>query len=144
MNTLADDSIPRSGTYSRVGSHSPARSAGPFVFTSGVGPVDPETRAVIGTTVAEQTGVVLERIAAILAQHDLRLRDVIKATVHLQHLDRDFAAFDAAYRARMDDPMPARTTVGSTLNGILVEIDVVAFSRRHRFADLPPVSGGER
>jgi hypothetical protein len=37
-----------------------------------------------------------------------------------------FAEFDAAYRRMMPEPYPVRTTVGSTLAGILVEIDFVA------------------
>jgi 2-iminobutanoate/2-iminopropanoate deaminase len=49
-----------------------------------------------------------------------------KATVHLAELQRDFAAFDAAYRRVMPEPFPVRTTVGSQLLGILVEVDVVA------------------
>ena len=40
------------------------------------------------------------------------------------------AAFDVAYRAAMPEPYPVRTTVGSQLLGILVEIDVVAEGAR--------------
>lgn len=54
------------------------------------------------------------------------LGDVVKATVHLQHLDRDFAAYNEVYANRFQPPYPVRTTVGSTLAGILVEVDVVA------------------
>jgi 2-iminobutanoate/2-iminopropanoate deaminase len=35
-------------------------------------------------------------------------------------------AFNAAYREFLAAPYPARTTVGSTLRGILVEVDVIA------------------
>jgi 2-iminobutanoate/2-iminopropanoate deaminase len=51
---------------------------------------------------------------------------VVKATVHLQHVERDFAAFNEVYARRFPQPYPVRTTVGSQLLGILVEIDVVA------------------
>jgi enamine deaminase RidA (YjgF/YER057c/UK114 family) len=51
---------------------------------------------------------------------------VVKATVHLERLDRDFAAFNEVYGRRFPEPWPVRTTVGSTLANILVEIDVVA------------------
>ncbi|GIH16722.1 hypothetical protein Raf01_48940 [Rugosimonospora africana] len=40
----------------------------------------------------------------------------------------DFAEFNRGYRSRFREPLPVRTTVGSTLNGILVEIDVVAYA----------------
>ena len=52
---------------------------------------------------------------------------MVKATVHLADLGT-FAEFDAAYRKLMPDPYPVRTTVGSTLAGILVEIDFVALA----------------
>ena len=60
----------------------------------------------------------------------LDLSHILKSTVHLAHLERDFAAFDAAYRSIVPQPYPVRTTVGSQLLGILVEIDVVAEGAR--------------
>lgn len=110
-----------------VGAYSQARVAGPFVYTAGVGPLDPATGKVIGEDVATQTAVVLDHIESILRAAGMGLGDVIKTTVHLQNLDRDFADYDRMYRSRFAEPFPARTTVGSTLNGILVEIDVVAY-----------------
>ena len=38
------------------------------------------------------------------------------------------AAFDAANQGLFSDPKPARATVGSTLKGLLVEIDVMAYA----------------
>lgn len=112
-----------------VGAYSQAVRSGPLVFTAGMGPLDPATGAVIGDDVAAQTAVVLDHLEAVLAEAGLGLADVVKATVHLQHLTRDFAEFDRVYRARMSEPYPARTTVGSDLNAILVEIDFVAMAR---------------
>ena len=66
--------------------------------------------------------------AGVQAERGLTLDHVVKVTIHLADLDRDFAAYDAAYRAFFADPKPARRTVGSTLAGILVEIDVVAYA----------------
>lgn len=111
-----------------VGAYAQARVAGPFVFTAGMGPLDPATGKVVDGDVAAQTSLVLDHLEAILNAAGLGLHNVIKVTVHLQHLERDFAEFDRAYRARFSDPFPVRTTVGSQLNGILVEIDVVAYA----------------
>jgi enamine deaminase RidA (YjgF/YER057c/UK114 family) len=47
-------------------------------------------------------------------------------TSHLQNLLEDFAEYDKVYREFFVEPYPARTTVGSDLFNILVEIDVVA------------------
>ncbi len=115
------DSAPRPrGSYSQV------VQAGPLVFTAGFGPVDPATDQVVGDTVEEQTAQVLDNLEAALAAAGCGLRDVVKVTTHLAELKRDFAGYDAVYRTRMVEPYPVRTTVGSQLMDILVEIDVVA------------------
>ena len=62
-------------------------------------------------------------LGAILAAHGLGFDDVVKSTVHLQHLKRDFAAYNEAYKSYFTQPFPVRTTVGSELMNILVEID---------------------
>jgi 2-iminobutanoate/2-iminopropanoate deaminase len=110
---------------SPAGAYSQGVVAGGLLFTAGFGPQDPETGAVPGT-VAEQTAQVLRNVRAVLAARGLTMDDVVKVTAHLQHLRRDFAAYDAVYREFFTEPYPVRTTVGSDLMDILVEIDVVA------------------
>jgi reactive intermediate/imine deaminase len=110
-----------------VGAYSQARIAGPFVYTAGMGPLDPATGKIQGEDVATQTDIVLDHLETILREAGMTLADVVKVTAHLADLDRDFPEFDRAFRARFAEPFPARTTVGSTLAGILVEIDVVAY-----------------
>lgn len=112
-----------------AGGYSQGIAVGDFVFTAGMGPADPVTGDLVGgNDVAEQTRQVLRNLSAVLAERDLTLDHVVKVTVHLADLDRDFVAYDAAYREFFSDPKPVRTTVGSTLAGILVEIDVVAYA----------------
>ncbi|WP_433343880.1 RidA family protein [Streptomyces sp. CA-253872] len=115
-----------------AGAYSQGLAAGPYTYTSGLGPQDPVSGAV-PDGIGAQTRQVLANLAAVLAADGLGLADVVKATVHLQYLRRDFAGFDAAYRAAFaatGGPLPVRTTVGSDLMDILVEIDVVALRRR--------------
>ncbi len=90
-----------------AGHYSQGIRFGDLVWTSGFGPQDPRTGE-IPDSVAEQTRRVLLNIEATLA--DLA----------------DFAEFDAAYGEFFPEAAPARTTVGSVLAGIKVEIDVVA------------------
>jgi reactive intermediate/imine deaminase len=111
------------------GAYSQGIVAGGFLYTAGFGPLDPATGAVVGDSIEEQTAFTLRNVGAVLRGAGLDYSDVVKATVHLQHLDRDFAGFDATYRRTFSAPFPVRTTVGSTLAGILVEIDVVAALR---------------
>lgn len=108
------------------GSYSQGIRWGNLLFTAGVGPLDPETGAVVGTTIEAQTTQVMKNLAAILAAENLGFAHVLKSTVHLQNLQRDFKAFDEVYRSFLKPPYPVRTTVGSTLNNILVEVDFVA------------------
>ncbi len=115
------DSAPAPG-----GTYSQAVVAGDYVYTAGAGPADPVTGKIVGDDVATQTRQVLTNLAAVLSAAGVGFDDVVKATVHLQELHRDFAAFDEVYREFFTEPYPVRTTVGSDLNNILVEIDLVA------------------
>lgn len=112
------------------GSYSQAIATDQLLFTAGMGPVDPQTGQVVGVTIEEQTAQVLDNLEAILAADGLGFADVVKVTTHLQELHRDFAGYDSVYRERMVEPYPVRTTVGSQLMDILVEIDVVAVRPR--------------
>jgi 2-iminobutanoate/2-iminopropanoate deaminase len=108
-----------------AGAYSQGVVAGGFLYTAGFGPQDAETGAV-ADTVGEQTAQTLHNVTAVLEQQSLGLNDVVKVTVHLQHLKRDFAEFNQTYGTFFNAPYPVRTTVGSDLYDILVEIDVVA------------------
>lgn len=108
------------------GAYSQGVVANGFLYTAGFGPFDPESKLVVGDDITTQTRQTLANIAHVLATHGLDYSNIVKTTVHLNDLDRDFAAFDAAYRETVPAPYPVRTTVGSRLAGILVEIDVVA------------------
>jgi 2-iminobutanoate/2-iminopropanoate deaminase len=81
---------------------------------------------VVGTDIAEQTRFALGNISAALQAAGSSLGDVVKVTAHLADLAGDWAGFDAAYAEVFGDHRPVRTTVGSQLGAVLVEIDVVA------------------
>ena len=57
---------------------------------------------------------------------------IVKTTAHLQDVAGHFQAFDAVYREFFDEPRPVRTTVGSDLNGLLVEMDFVIYCPGHK------------
>jgi reactive intermediate/imine deaminase len=107
-------------------SYSQGMLAGGLLFTAGTGPHDPRTGEVVDGDVEQQTRATLRNVERILEAAGLGLADIVKVTVHLGDLRRDFPAFDRTYRELMPAPHPPRTTVGSTLWDILVEIDVVA------------------
>lgn len=99
---------------------------GGVLYTAGAGPMDPATGSVMGTTIEEQTRQVLANLRAIVEAAGLTMDHVVKTTVYLQHLERDFAAFNQVYSEFFTPPYPVRTTVGADLNKILVEIDLIA------------------
>lgn len=108
-----------------TGAYSQGLRVGNLVFVSGQGPLDPETGTVVGESIEEQTARTLDNIKAILTAAGATMADVVKATVHLGDLQL-FDRFDQVYASYFPDPKPSRTTVGSQLLGILVEIDVTA------------------
>ena len=112
-----------------AGAYSQGIVANGFLYTAGFGPHDPVSGQLVGSNAAEQTVQVLANVQAVLATEGLDLSDVVKTTVHLHDLDADFKDFNAAYAKAFSEPYPVRTTVGSRLAGILVEIDVVAALR---------------
>ena len=107
------------------GSYSHGVVANGFLYTCGMGPADPATGKTVDGGVAEQTRQTLKNLQAILAERGAVLADVVKVTAHLQDVNRDFAAYDEVYREFFTAPFPVRTTVGSDLINILVEIDLV-------------------
>ena len=111
---------------SPMGAYSQGLRAGDFIFVSGQGPLDPETGKIVGDTIEEQTARTLENIKAILEAGGATMADVVKVTAHLTDLS-NFAAYNRVYATYFPDPKPVRTTVGSQLLGMLVEIDAIAY-----------------
>ncbi|KGJ72757.1 endoribonuclease L-PSP [Cryobacterium roopkundense] len=108
-----------------IGPYSQAVISHGLFFSAGFAPHEPET-GVMPDNVGDQTRQVLRNLSAVLAEQGATLDDCVKVTVHLQHLKRDFAEYNRAYAEFFTAPFPVRTTVGSQLLDILVEIDVVA------------------
>ncbi|MEV5963550.1 Rid family hydrolase [Kribbella sp. NPDC051952] len=124
-------SVTTSAAPAPRGHYAQARIAGDFVFTAGLGPLDPETREIVGPgDAAEQTRQVFRNLAAILAEAGCGLEDVVKVTAFLQNADRDWDGYDSVFPEFFTPPYPARLTAGAELGRILVEIEVVAYRPR--------------
>jgi 2-iminobutanoate/2-iminopropanoate deaminase len=107
-----------------AGAYSPGVLAeGRFVYVSGQGPLRDGEPA--PGTIEEETELVLENLAAVLAEAGATMADVVRCGVFLADIE-DFAAMNAVYERAFPHPLPARTTVGAILPGIKVEIDCVA------------------
>jgi 2-iminobutanoate/2-iminopropanoate deaminase len=123
-----------------TGPYSQAITAAGLVFVAGQRPQDPVTGQV-ADGIAAQTRQVLQNVRGVLQAAGCTLAHVVKVAVHLASL-HDFDTFNAVYREFFPEPYPARTTVGSSLRGILVEIDVIAITpaSREPAASLPDSS----
>lgn len=111
--------------HKRGGHYSPAVRAGDFLFVAGQTPRNAQ-REIVGTTIEAQTDATLRNLADVLGAAGAAMHQVVKVTVHLADLSLQ-PAFNAAYARHFPTFLPARTTVGSALNGILVEIDAIAW-----------------
>lgn len=119
---IISDELPKpAGPYSHV-----ARAGG-IVWTAGFGPFVPDTGEA-PEAIDAQTEATIDNVERALKAVGLGLGDVVKVTAHLQHLHEHFAPFNEIYAQRFTGTRPVRTTVGSDLLNILVEIDVVAIA----------------
>ena len=111
---------------SAIGPYSQAVVSGNLIFTSGQIALDPETGALVGATVAEQTHRVCKNLAAVLTAAGGSLDSAVKTVCYLADM-ADFAAFNEVY-AQYFSAKPARSCVAAKAlpKGALVEIEVVA------------------
>jgi reactive intermediate/imine deaminase len=125
MSANSVEHFQANGAPAPGGSYSHGVIANGFLYTCGMGPIDPASGKVVEGDITVQTRQVLRNLEAILKTKGATFAQVVKVTTHLQELHRDFAGYDQAYREFLSAPFPVRTTVGSDLMNILVEIDFV-------------------
>jgi 2-iminobutanoate/2-iminopropanoate deaminase len=107
-----------------AGPYSHAVVANGFVFISGQGPVDPET-GTMPDAFADQVRQTSRNLQTILEAAGTSLDNVVKVNAYVTDLTR-FQEFNEVYREFFQQDPPARTTVGASLLGFLVEVDCVA------------------
>jgi 2-iminobutanoate/2-iminopropanoate deaminase len=107
-----------------AGPYSHAVVADGLVFISGQGPVDPET-GTMPDAFEDQVRQTLRNLQTILEAGGSSLDDVIKVNAFVTDLTR-FQEFNEVYVEFFRHDPPARTTVGASLLGFLVEIDCIA------------------
>ena len=110
-----------------IGPYSQAIRANGFLFVSGQVALDPQTGALVGSTVQEQTERTLENLKGVVEAAGTKMEHVVKVSVFLKDMN-DFAAMNEVYGRYFATAPPARTTVqvARLPKDALVEIDVVA------------------
>lgn len=107
--------------------YSQAVKAAGLIFVSGTAPIDPETGAIVGQTVQEQTRQCLKNIAAILEAAESSVDKIVSATVILAD-EEDFAGMNEAWLEWFPMNPPARQGAKLPVRapGLKISIAVVA------------------
>jgi 2-iminobutanoate/2-iminopropanoate deaminase len=98
-----------------------------WLYISGHASIDLKTGQVIGETIEEQTLETLHLIEQLIVVAGGDRSHIVKCSVHLADIS-EFDRFNRAYSQFFEGcTLPARTTVGSQLPDIKIEIDAVAY-----------------
>jgi 2-iminobutanoate/2-iminopropanoate deaminase len=107
--------------------YSQAVKAAGLVFVSGTAPHHPDTGAIVGTTIQEQTRQCLTNIAAILEAAGSSMDSIVSVTVVLADED-DFAGMNEEYAKWFPANPPARqgAKLPARIPGLKVSIAAIA------------------
>lgn len=113
--------------YPAIGPYSQMVQTGNLIFLSGVIPLNKAGNAVQGTTIEEQTRLVLDYIGAKLKSQGIGFENVVMSTVYMKNLN-DFATMNKIYAEYFKTMPPSRATVevARLPRDVLIEIAVVA------------------
>lgn len=102
--------------------------AGDFLYVSGQGPLNPETKEVVSDDIRVQTRQVLSNLRSVLEAGGATMAHVVNMRVCLRNV-ADFPAFNEEFRELMQGEKTTRTCTGGTPHraGVLVEVDCVAY-----------------
>lgn len=112
-----------------IGPYSQGNIFGNLIFTSGQVPLDPETGAIVGSSIEEQTEQVLKNVKAVLEEAGSSMDKVLKTTVFIKNMN-DFAAMNAVYAkyfAEGSYPSRSAVEVARLPKDVLVEIETIAY-----------------
>ncbi|HEY8868167.1 MAG TPA: RidA family protein [Candidatus Limnocylindrales bacterium] len=115
------DRAPQNPNYSQ------AIKAGGLIFVSGQGPFDPESGAIVGTTIQEQTRQCLANIKAVLDAGGSALDRIVSLTFILDD-PSDFAGMNEEWRRWFPTDPPARQGAKLPLNVPGLRLSVAAIA----------------
>ena len=126
MKMIQTEAAPR-GNAGGPFPYSQAVVAGGLVFVSGQGLGDPETGAIVGTTIQEQTRQALTNVKAILEAAGSSMDRIVNATFVLTRSE-DFAGMNEEWARWFPTNPPARSGAKHPLDvpGLLISMVVVA------------------
>lgn len=110
-----------------IGPYSQAIETGPFIFCSGMIPLDPATGEVVGQDAGSQAAQVMKNIDSLLKTAGVGFKNIVKTTIYLTDM-KDFPAVNEVYGKYFPEVPPARSTVAvaGLPKAVKVEIEVLA------------------
>lgn len=96
--------------YPAIGPYSQMVQSGNTYYLSGVIPLNKAGTALQGTTIEEQTKLVLEYIGVVLQAQGMTHANVVMSTVYMKDLN-EFAAMNRVYAEFFKTAPPSRATV---------------------------------
>ncbi len=111
-----------------IGPYSHAVVVNGMVYTSGQVAMNPDTKEIVSSGVADETHQVMKNLEAILKEVGTSFDKVIKATIFLQNMD-DFPTVNEVYGSYLTEgKFPARETVqvARLPRNVNVEISMIA------------------
>lgn len=109
-----------------IGPYSQAIRAGKTVYLSGQIALDPNSGELVGSGIHEQANQAFSNLEAVAQAGGGSLADCVKLTLYLTDLSQ-FGAVNEVMKAFIEEPYPARATIGiaSLPKGALFEVDAV-------------------
>ena len=113
--------------YPAIGPYSQMVQAGNTYYLSGVIPLNAAGNAVQGTTIEEQTRLVLDYIGEVLKAQGMSYSNVVMSNVFMKDLN-EFAKMNAIYGEYFKSAPPARATVevARLPRDVKIEISTIA------------------
>ena len=109
-----------------VGPYSPGIKIGNFLFTSGQGPLDPETKQV-PEDFKDQVRAVMDNIKGIVEAAGGSMDNFVKTTVFLKDMNK-FNKMNRIYKKYFTDKPPARSCIEAARLPLDIEVEIEAIA----------------
>jgi 2-iminobutanoate/2-iminopropanoate deaminase len=118
-------SIP--GAPEPIGPYSQAVKMNGTLYVSGQIPLNPQTGALVLSSIEESTHRVMQNIQALIEEAGMSMKDIVKASIFIKDMGQ-FSQINSVYAQYFSDDFPARETVqvADLPMGVPIEISCIA------------------
>jgi 2-iminobutanoate/2-iminopropanoate deaminase len=118
-------SIP--GAPKPIGPYSQAVKMNGTLYVSGQIPLNPQTGALVLSSIEESTHRVMQNIQALIEEAGMSMKDIVKASIFIKDMGQ-FSQINSVYAQYFSDDFPARETVqvADLPMGVPIEISCIA------------------